>query len=102
MSGLVIGIIGFVALLVLLALRIPIAVSMLSVGMVGYVSIAGPTALFSYLKTEMYWKFTSFDLSVAPLFIMMGLFAAKAGISQALFRAANVWLGHHRGGVAMA
>ncbi len=102
MSGLVIGIIGFVALLVLLAFRIPIAVSMLSVGMVGYVTIAGPTALLSYLKTEMYWRFTSFDLSVAPLFIMMGLFAAKAGISQALFRAANVWLGHHRGGVAMA
>ena len=102
MEGYLIGIIGFLVLLLLLAVRIPIGVAMLSVGMVGYVSIAGPTALLSYLKTETYWRFTSFDLSVAPLFILMGQFAAKAGLSQALFRAANVWLGHHRGGMAMA
>jgi C4-dicarboxylate transporter DctM subunit len=66
------------------------------------VTITGPTALLSYLKTEMYWRFTTFDLSVIPLFVLMGQFAAKAGLSQALFRAANVWLGHHRGGIAMA
>tara|TARA_B100000315_G_C14594823_1_gene598257 strand:- start:1234 stop:2559 length:1326 start_codon:yes stop_codon:yes gene_type:complete len=102
MTGFEIGLIGFAALLVLLAVRIPIGVAMLAVGMIGYVSIAGPVALLSYLKTETYWRFTSFDLSVAPLFILMGQFAAKAGLSQALFRAANVWLGHHRGGVAMA
>jgi len=75
---------------------------MISVGMVGYVTIAGPVALLSYLKTETYWRFTSDILSVVPLFILMGQFAAKAGLSQALFNAANVWLGHHRGGVAMA
>ena len=102
MTGLEIGLIGFVVLLGLLAVRIPIGVAMLSVGLVGYVSIAGPTALLSYLKTETYWRFSSFDLSVVPLFILMGQFAAKAGLSQALFRAANVWLGHHRGGIAMA
>ncbi|MAF47051.1 MAG: TRAP transporter large permease [Rhodospirillales bacterium] len=102
MSSFEIGVTGFTILLVLLALRIPIGVAMLSVGMVGYVTIAGPSALLSYLKTETYWRFTSFDLSVAPLFILMGQFAAKAGLSQALFRAANVWLGHYRGGVAMA
>jgi C4-dicarboxylate transporter DctM subunit len=102
MSGLVIGGIGFAAMVLLLALRIPIAVAMLTVGLVGYVSIAGPTALLSYLKTETYWRFSTDDLSVIPLFLLMGQFAAKAGISEALFRAANVWLGHHRGGVAMA
>lgn len=102
MTGLEIGLIGFVVLLGLLAVRIPIGVAMLSVGLVGYVSIAGPTALLSYLKTETYWRFSTFDLSVVPLFILMGQFAAKAGLSQALFRAANVWLGHHRGGIAMA
>lgn len=102
MSGLVIGGIGFAAMVLLLALRIPIAVSMLGVGLIGYVSIAGPTALLSYLKTETYWRFSTDDLSVIPLFLLMGQFAAKAGISEALFRAANVWLGHHRGGVAMA
>ena len=102
MSGLSIGTIGFVALFLLLAFRIPIGVAMLAVGVTGYISIAGSVALLSFLKTEMYWRFTSSDLSVIPLFIMMGHFAEKAGISQALFRAANVWIGHHRGGVAMA
>lgn len=102
MSTLLIGVIGFAAMVLLLALRIPIAVSMLTVGLVGYVTIAGPTALMSYLKTETYWRFSTDDLSVIPLFLLMGQFAAKAGISEALFRAANVWLGHHRGGVAMA
>ncbi len=102
MTGLEIGAIGFVAMLVLLAIRIPIGVAMLAVGMIGYVTIAGLPALLSYLKGEMYWRFTTFDLSVIPLFVLMGQFAAKAGLSQALFRAANVWLGHHRGGIAMA
>ena len=102
MSGLAIGGIGFAVLLLLLAIRIPIGVAMLSVGVVGYVSIAGSSALLSYLKTETYWRFTNDDLSVVPLFLLMGQFAAKAGISQSLFRAANAWLGHRRGGIAMA
>jgi len=101
-SGLEIGGIGFLVLLVLLALRIPIAIAMLAVGMVGYVAIAGQAALLNYLKTAAYWQFSSFGLVVIPLFVLMGQFAAKAGLSQALFRAANVWLGHHRGGIAMA
>ena len=102
MTGVEAGLLGFLVLLILLAIRVPIGVSMLATGMVGYVYIAGITPLLSFLKTLMYWQFASFDLSVAPLFILMGQFAAKAGLSQALFRAANVWLGHHRGGVAMA
>jgi tripartite ATP-independent transporter DctM subunit len=102
MTGLEYGAIGFAALLLLLALRIPIGISMLVVGMVGYISISGVPALLNHLKTEMYWRFTTFDLSVVPMFVLMGQFAAKAGLSQALFRAANVWLGHHRGGIAMA
>ena len=102
MSGLAIGGIGFAALLLLLAFRIPIGISMLAVGVAGYVSIAGTPALLSYLKTETYWRFTNDDLSVVPLFLLMGQFAAKAGISQSLFHAANAWLGHRRGGIAMA
>ncbi len=102
MSGLEIGGIGFVVLFLLLVVRIPIGVAMLAVGMVGYVTIAGMPALLSYLKTEMYWRYTTFDLSVVPLFVLMGQFAAKAGLSQALFRAAYVLLGHYRGGIAMA
>ena len=102
MEGAAIGLVGFGALLVLLALRIPIAIAMLTVGMAGYVAIAGETALFSYLKTETYWRFTAETLSVVPLFILMGQFAARAGLSKALFATANAWLGQFRGGVAMA
>ncbi len=102
MSGLEIGLLGFTVLLVLLALRIPIGVAMLTVGIVGYVSIAGEKALLSYLKTETYWRFSTDTLSVVPLFLLMGQFAAKAGLSQALFSAAYTWLGHYRGGIAMA
>jgi tripartite ATP-independent transporter DctM subunit len=101
-NDLTIGVTGFVVLLALIAFRTPIGVAMLAVGTVGYVSIAGTTALMSYLKTEMYWRFTSFDLSVIPLFLMMGHFAARAGITTALFRAAAAWIGHYRGGLAMA
>ncbi len=102
MSDLAIGATGFGVLFVLIALRVPIGVAMLSVGMVGYVSIAGTVALLSFLKTEMYWRFSSFDLSVIPLFLMMGHFAARAGITKALFRAASAFIGHFRGGLAMA
>ncbi len=102
MSGLEIGLLGFAVLLVLLALRIPIGVAMLTVGIIGYVSIAGEKALLSYLKTETYWRFSTDTLSVVPLFLLMGQFAAKAGLSQALFSAAYTWLGHYRGGIAMA
>jgi tripartite ATP-independent transporter DctM subunit len=101
-SDLATGAIGFGVLLILIALRVPVAVAMLAVGTAGYVSIAGTTALLSYLKTEMYWRFTSADLSVIPLFLMMGHFAARAGITTALFRAAAAWIGHFRGGLAMA
>ncbi len=102
MSDLAIGATGFGVLLVLIALRVPIGVSMMVVGMVGISAIAGTGVLLNYLKTEMYWRFTSSELSVIPLFLMMGHFAARAGITSALFRAAAAWIGHLRGGLAMA
>jgi tripartite ATP-independent transporter DctM subunit len=102
MGDLTIGAAGFGALLVLIALRVPIGVSMMAVGIVGFAAIASTTSLLSFLKTEMYWRFSSFDLSVIPLFLMMGNFATRAGITAALFRAANSVVGHRRGGVAMA
>jgi C4-dicarboxylate transporter, DctM subunit len=102
MSDLAIGGVGFAALFLLIALRVPIGVAMISVGMVGYVSVAGITPLLSFLKTETYWRFSSFDFSVIPLFLMMGNFANRAGVTTALFRAASAFIGHFRGGLAMA
>jgi tripartite ATP-independent transporter DctM subunit len=102
MSDLAIGGLGFAALAALMELRVPVGVAMIAVGLGGYVTIAGSTALLSFLKTEMYWRFTSFDFSVIPLFLMMGHFATRAGITTALFRAASALIGHFRGGLAMA
>jgi tripartite ATP-independent transporter DctM subunit len=92
----------FGALLVLLALRIPIAVAMLTAGVVGYVSVVGWPPLMAYLKSAAYFRFSNYDLSIIPLFLLMGYFAGKAGVSQALYRAGYVFLGHHKGGLAMA
>src|SRR5215475_15526271 len=102
MSDVTVGLVGFGVLLILIALRVPIGVAMAAVGMVGFARIAGGAALLSFLKTEMYWRFTSFDLSVLPLFLMMGNFAGRAGISRALLRVASAFIGHFRGGIAMA
>ena len=102
MSDLAIGGAGFAALFALIALRVPIGVAMIAVGMVGYTLIAGVAPLLSFLKTETYWRFSSFDFSVIPLFLMMGNFATRAGVTTALFRAASAFIGHFRGGLAMA
>ena len=93
---------GIGALLILLALRVPVAVAMIVVGVGGYVSLAGWAPLLNYAKTSAYWRFANYDLSVIPMFLLMSQFAARAGLSRALFKAANTYLGHRRGGVAMA
>ncbi|MFS8184852.1 TRAP transporter large permease [Pseudovibrio denitrificans] len=96
---------GFGALAVLvflIVIRIPIAYAMILVGGVGIALINGPMLLLSQLKTLAYGQFAIYDLSVIPLFILMGALASKTGLSQSLFRAANAWLGWMKGGTAMA
>ncbi|CAI09171.1 TRAP transporter large permease [Aromatoleum aromaticum] len=102
MSGTAIGASFFVFLLVLLALRVPIAISMLITGVAGYVTMAGWDPLLGYLKTAAYGRYSIYDLSVVPLFLLMGSFASRGGLSKALFGAAESMIGHYRGGVAMA
>ena len=89
-------------LFALLAARVPIGVAMLAVGVGGYAATAGWTPTLNLLKTITYERFSSYTFSIVPLFLLMGEFATVGGVSQALFKAANTWLGHRRGGVAMA
>lgn len=89
-------------LIFLMVLRVPIAVAMIIAGAGGYILLAGWSPLINYLKTAAYWRFAAYELSVVPLFLLMGQFATKAGISRALFDTCNLWLGHRRGGLAMA
>jgi tripartite ATP-independent transporter DctM subunit len=92
----------FAALLILIALRMPVGLAMLLCGSVGYVQIVGWAPYVAYLKTTPYFLFSNYTLSVIPLFILMGAFAERAGLSQRLFAAANALVGHRRGGMAMA
>ena len=102
MSGPLIAALAFAALFLLLALRIPIGVAMFAVGALGYASLAGLQPLLSSLESTAFDLFANYSFSVVPLFLLMGEFAARAGMSRALFDAARLWLGHRPGGLAMA
>lgn len=103
MSNLELGIYSFPVLLLLIFLRIPIGLAMLTCGLAGTWLIMGSTApILARLKFETYSTFSSYSLSIIPLFLLMGQFATLGGMSQSLFKAANAWLGHRRGGVAMS
>lgn len=97
-----IGVVGLTALVALIAIRMPIAYAMLIVGGVGVVVLSGPAILLSQLKTLAYGQFSIYDLSVVPMFVLMGALATRVGLSQDMFRAANAWLGWLRGGAAMS
>ncbi len=92
----------FAVMLVLMAIRVPIAVAMLVAGAVGYVLQAGWPPLASFLNSEAFARFASYDLSVIPLFILMGNFASQGGISRALFQFAAAVMSRFEGGLAMA
>ncbi len=103
MSALEIGLWSFPILLALIFLRMPIGLAMLICGLGGSWILAGSTIpIMAKLKSETYSTFASHSLSIIPLFLLMGQFAGLGGMSQSLFKAANAWLGHRRGGVAMA
>ncbi len=102
MSGMEIGLAMFAGMLVLMALRVPISISMFVPGAIGYVALAGEAALLNQLKGLAYARYSVYDLSVIPLFLLMGEFATKGGLSRALFKCGNALVGHFRGGMAMA
>jgi len=102
MTGVEQGIVIGVLMLALLALRVHIGVAMFTAGAVGYVWASGLGPLLSYLQTAVYARYSVYDLSVVPLFLLMGQFATHGGLSRALFQAGNAMIGHWRGGMAMA
>lgn len=101
-DALTIGFLGLAVLVILIGFRMPIAYAMILVGGVGVTILNGPDIFFSQLKTLAYGQFSIYDLSVVPMFVLMGNISTKAGLSRALFRAASVWMGWMRGGVALA
>jgi C4-dicarboxylate transporter, DctM subunit len=92
----------FAAMLALMALRVPVWAAMFIPGALGYVVLSGSDAWLAYLKGMAFARFSIYDLSVIPLFLLMGQLATQAGLSSALFRAAASFVGHWRGGLAQA
>ena len=96
------AIVGFAAVLVLVFLRMPIAIAMGVVGFVGYAELRGFRASISMVARLIIDSAQDYGLSVVPLFILMGLFVNKGGLSRELYRVSYAFLGHMRGGLAMA
>lgn len=92
----------FAAMIVLMAIRIPIAAAMFIPGAVGYWLMTDTASTLNFLKGSAVARLTVYDLSVIPLFLLMGQFASQGGLSRDLFRAAAALVGHVRGGLAMA
>jgi tripartite ATP-independent transporter DctM subunit len=92
----------FGAMLALMALRLPVWVAMFVPGAAGYIVLSGADAWLAYLKGMAFARFSIYDLSVIPLFLLMGQLATQGGLSSALFRAAASFVGHWRGGLAQA
>jgi C4-dicarboxylate transporter DctM subunit len=102
MTPTAVGVAMFGAMLLLMALRVPIAAAMFVPGALGYLAMTSDVALISLLKGSAVARLTVYDLSVIPLFLLMGQFATQGGLSRALFQAAAAFVGHIRGGLAMA
>ena len=97
-----VAIFGCVAVLVLMLIRVPIAVSLGSVSLAGFAYLVGPGPAFGILIDSPIRTVTNFNFSVIPMFILMGSIVGASGMSRELFRAANAWLGHLPGGMAIA
>ena len=96
------GLVGICALLALFLLKVPIAFSMALVGFAGFAYLSGIDPALAVLTQDYFDTFSSYPLSVIPMFILMGSFAFASGISERLFAAAYAWAGGIRGGLTIA
>ncbi len=93
---------GFTALFVLMLIRVPIGIAMALVGVGGFAAITGWGPALNLLATSPVRTATDYNLSLIPMFILMGVLATASGMSRELFRAGHAWLGNFRGGLALA
>lgn len=102
MSPELVGIIGIAVLLVLFAFRMQVGLSMLLVGLLGYCYLTTTQAGLTKLGIDPYATASFYGLSVIPLFILMGMFLSYGGLGRNLYQAVDAWMGHLRGGMAIA
>jgi tripartite ATP-independent transporter DctM subunit len=97
-----VALLGFVLMFVLMGLRVPIGIAMGIVGVGGFGLLSGPKPALNLLGNVPLSVLTDYNLSVIPMFILMGAFASHSGMSRELFHAGRAWFGHRRGGLAYA
>ena len=97
-----VALLGFAGMFALMALRVPIGVAMGIVGVLGFAALSGLGPGLNLLGNVPLSVLTDYNLSVIPMFILMGAFASHAGMSRELFDAGRAWLGHRRGGLGYA
>ena len=102
MDPITLAILIIIGLFVLLAIGLPIGFAMGVAAFVGYTFVLEFDSALSLLGQTAYETTITYNLSVVPLFILMGYFASNSGLSEALFGACNKWLGYRRGGLALA
>ncbi|WP_027178905.1 TRAP transporter large permease [Maridesulfovibrio bastinii] len=103
MEPVTIGLIGIVGLLlIILMLRLPVGFALGIVGFIGFAIITNMRAAYGMVGSEIWNVFSSYGLTVIPLFILMGQICFYSGVNERLYKAAYAWMGHIRGGVAMA
>jgi len=103
MNMLLEGALGIVVLLaVLFLLRMPVGFAMAAVGLAGLMHVTSVPAALGLVGSEIWENFSSYGFTVIPLFVLMGQICFYSGVNERLFRTAYCWLGHIRGGMAMA
>src|SRR4030042_244047 len=102
MSPEIAGIFRIGLLLFLFLLRTPVAFAMGLVGFIGFAYLSGVDPALALLSQDIFETFSSYPLSVIPMFILMGSFAFASGISERLFQTPSPWVGALRGGLPIA
>ncbi len=102
MSSDAIALLGFVSLFALMLLRVPVGMAMGLVGVAGFGAIVGSGPALKMVGQTSMRTVTDWNFAVVPLFLLMGSFATTSGMSRELFRAANAFVGHLRGGLGIA
>ncbi|MCW5671705.1 MAG: TRAP transporter large permease [Hydrogenophaga sp.] len=97
-----VALLGFVGMFALMAVRVPIGIAMGVAGVGGFALLSGTTPALNLLANVPLSVLTDYNLIVIPMFILMGAFASHSGMSTELFKAGRAWLGHRRGGLALA
>ena len=102
MNPVIIGVVGIVVLVIIFLLRMPVGFAMAFVGFVGFSFLVSPQAGLGILARDVFYTFSSYSLTVIPMFVFMGSIAAASGISRRLYDASHALLGRLRGGLAIA